>query len=71
MHSWVDNSESKEDKVSAVVPSEVDDVHLREIVLKYQIHSCRPGRCFKEDAKHTLCMQARIESVTSQKKLSN
>ena len=28
---WVDNSESKEGKVSAVVPREVDDVHLREM----------------------------------------
>ena len=52
---WVDNSESKEGKVSAVVPREVGDVNLREMVLKYQIHSCRPGRCFKKDAKHTLC----------------
>ena len=49
---WVDNSESKEGKESAVVPREVDDVHLREMGLKYQIHSCRPGCCFKKDAKH-------------------
>ena len=34
---WVDNSESKEGKVSAVVPREADDVNLRETVLKYQI----------------------------------
>ena len=27
---WVDNSESKEGKVSAVVPREVGDVNLRE-----------------------------------------
>ena len=52
---WVDNSESKEGKVSAVVPREVDNDSLRGMILKYQIHSCRPGRCFKKDAKHTLC----------------
>ena len=52
---WVDNSVSKEGKVSAVVPREVNDVNLREMVLKYQIHSCRPGHYFKKDAKHTLC----------------
>ena len=37
---WVDNSELKEGKVLAVVPREVGDVNLREMVLKYQIHSC-------------------------------
>ena len=54
---WVDNSESKEGKVSAelVVLREVGDVNLRRMVLKYQNHSCRTGRCFKIDAKHTLC----------------
>ena len=45
---WVDNSELKEGEVSAIVRREVDDVNLREIVLKYQIHSCRPGRCFNQ-----------------------
>ena len=38
--------------MSAVIPIEVG-VNLREIVLKYLIHSCRPGRCFKKDAKYT------------------
>ena len=52
---WVDNSESKEVKVSAVVPRGVDDVNFRGLVLKYQIHSCQPGHCFTKDAKHTLC----------------
>ena len=52
---WVDNSGSKKGKVSAVVPREVDDVNLRVMVLKYHIHNCRPGHCFKKDAKHTLC----------------
>ena len=52
---WVDNYESKEGKVLAVVPREVDDVKLREMVLKYQMHSYRSGHCFKKDAKHTLC----------------
>ena len=32
---WVDNSESKEGKVSAIVPREVGDVNLRDMVLKY------------------------------------
>jgi hypothetical protein len=31
---WVDNSESKEGKVSAVVPRAVDDVNLREMVFE-------------------------------------
>ena len=48
----MDSSELKEGKVSAVVP---DDVNLREMVSKYQIHSCGPGCCFKKYAKHTLC----------------
>ena len=39
---WVDKAESKEGKVSAV-PRGVD-VKLREMVLKYQIHNCQPGR---------------------------
>ena len=47
---WVDKSESKDGKVSAVVPRGVNDVQLREMVLKYQIHNCRPGCRFKKDA---------------------
>ena len=34
MFLWMDNSESKEGKVSAVVPREVDDVNLREMTFK-------------------------------------
>ena len=49
---WVDKSESKDSKVSAVV---LRGVQLREMVLKYRIHSCRLGHCFKKDTKHTFC----------------
>ena len=52
---WVDKGESKEGKVSAVVPRSTDDLNLRDMVLKYQIHNCRPGRCFKKDAKYKFC----------------
>lgn len=52
---WVDKSESRDGKVSAVVPRNPKEKYLREIVLKYQIHNCRPGRCFKKDATHRLC----------------
>ena len=41
-------------EVSAVVPQSDLEVDLRELVLKYKIHNCRPGR-FKKDAKHKLC----------------
>ena len=52
---WVDKGESKEGKVSAVVPRSTDDLNLRDMVLKYQIHNYRPGRCFKKDAKYKFC----------------
>ena len=52
---WVDKVESKEGSVSAVIPRSADDINLKDMVLKYQIHNCWPGHCFKEDAKHNLC----------------
>ena len=52
---WVDKDESKEGKVSAVDPRSADDVNLRDMVLKYQIHNCQPGCCFKKDAKCKFC----------------
>lgn len=52
---WSDKSESRDGKVSAVVPRNPEQSDLRSIVLKYQIHNCRPGRCFKKDAKRKLC----------------
>ena len=52
---WVDTGESKEGKVSAVVPRSADDLNLRDMVLKYQIFNCRPVHCFKKDAKYKFC----------------
>ena len=51
MLTWVDKSVSKYGKVSAVVPR--SDLEV-ELVLKYQIHNCRPGR-FQKGCETKLC----------------
>ena len=52
---WVDQSADKQGKVVATVPRSAEQKELRAMVLKYQKHSCIPGRCYKKDAKVKKC----------------
>ena len=51
---WVDDGVAdRSGKVVATVPRSSDEKALRAKVLKYQVHNCREGRCYK--GKPKLC----------------
>ena len=52
---WVDDGVAdRSGKVVATVPRSSDEKALRAKVLKYQVHNCREGRCYKK-GKPKLC----------------
>ncbi len=51
---WVGREEDRHGKILATVPRSDDEKALRAMVLKYQVHSCREGRCYKH-GKPKLC----------------